>query len=179
MRLNEAAFHAPKTFRGQVHGYVCHSACVYWAVRALGKESEEAARLTDQVTRRNMCLFCTKSKTWKAVHTISEAKYAALVCTAAVQCPDDQVEQEIKVGDVILVAGKIRPAHSMICVSTGPIRIRGYNNQQSFRALVPQPPANAYDDATRDLSSLEVMGEKNFFRIPGSAFVEAVRLAIG
>lgn len=146
----QQARRSPSQFNN-AHGYVCHTAVLYWAFKDLG-DSDSRAKKKMEAIAQSQCPQCTANPpvvchrpsilgTWFAPLSAISTPILGVAGLAV-----------FNVGDVVILGNPNNPMHTMVVVRVngGDVFIRGFNNVGTFG---PPSPHLAYDNHDRNLNT--------------------------
>lgn len=172
--IHEKAKTAPMTFNGQLHTYVCHSACMYWALQAFLKttKAEDVAKLLDKSLGK-LCPKCLGENPNSDCHAIERSYYAKLFKEVVKPYYPDKVSA----GDVILLGNVAGPTHSMVCAETDTkkkkVWVRGFNNQGTFG--LDKKYHNTFDKHLRDMDTRNpYLKDEPLYYVQAQAYIDTI-----
>jgi hypothetical protein len=185
--LHEKAKKEPYKLPTQQHGYICHTACIYWALQAkYGNTDKKIAELTEKAAAK-LCPKCLNlSKTQKTTndnHDTLASVYGSLFMKnekeRRLALAKSYDPNTLALGDVILFGDLRNPTHSVVCAQKdGTVWVRGYNNFMTFGHLVPKPEHNRFDPHLRDLAQRNFK-ETQLFQVSSKDYIEVIVKLIG
>jgi len=141
---------APTAFSG-AHGYVCHTAALYWAFRDLGDSGDRAKKKMEAIAQ-SQCGQCTNNPPIACHHASILAAWFAPLSAISTAIPNAGALGAFAVGDVVILGHPNNPMHTMVVVrvGAGDVFIRAFNNVGTFG---PPSPYLAYDSHDRNLNT--------------------------